>query len=256
MAPKRPTGGRGRIDETPVRRATGIIRPESSPGTPPTTTGRKVGGRVIDPVDIGNQIFARRFGRKFGVASASPLDGYISDLISAVLLNQFELEDYYPDDTIAIGWQSANPGAAQVGQVGIFNNVNNAIIGISNNTLGLRLEGMLVGISVAARIALRILTASLGNNQLLTVRDLRANQNVATGGGSPITIDQAVSAGGNTSAGPAFSVFPLPAGVSLWIPIGFVFPPGFGLSVGGPVGQGAAVLDVTFVYRLTQLPKA
>ena len=69
-----------RIDETPVRRVTGIIKEERSPGTPPDKSGVKSGVGIIRPVDIQIQKYARRFRQKLGISSASPVDGYVFNL--------------------------------------------------------------------------------------------------------------------------------------------------------------------------------
>lgn len=94
-----------RLDETPVRRRTDVSSgPEASPGTPPVEA-RNAGGRFgfLKLSDATIQKYARRFGRMLGLATASPVDAYVSDIIPSVTLNAFDPETYFPDDSLYWG---------------------------------------------------------------------------------------------------------------------------------------------------------
>lgn len=103
-----------RIDETPVRRRTDVSTgQEPSPGTPPQESGnRRTGVGIVRPVDIDVTKFSRRYKQILGVSSASPLDGYVSDLVPALVVGQFGPEDFFPDDSLAIAGAIAAQGGA------------------------------------------------------------------------------------------------------------------------------------------------
>lgn len=95
----------GRPDETPVRRRTDVQGSEPSPGTPAP-------GSIVRPEDrftflrIANatiQKYARRFGRIIGSSQAAPVDAYVSDVVPALALNQFDPEFRYPEDGLYQG---------------------------------------------------------------------------------------------------------------------------------------------------------
>lgn len=103
--------GQRNAAETPVRRASDVVRPEPSPGTPSANTGEATPLRIIKPGDVGQAKYAQRMRRLLQLSAASPLDGYLSDLIAVLAVNRFELEDYWPEDLLVHGACISSGGA-------------------------------------------------------------------------------------------------------------------------------------------------
>lgn len=92
-----------RLDETPVRRVTGVVREESSPGTPPGQwQAARPNAKLIAPTDVGAIKYSRRFQRLLKLASAGGLDGYLADLVPALAMNDFTDEQYFPHDVLGV----------------------------------------------------------------------------------------------------------------------------------------------------------
>lgn len=113
-----------RLDETPVRRGTGITDPEPSPGTP-----RQGGGglyrnavQVLDGRSIQEVKFTTRLRRFLRLLTGGGVTGALGDLTPVLAVNRFGPEDYFPDEE---RYCAANtilvPGAGNLAQYAILN---------------------------------------------------------------------------------------------------------------------------------------
>src|SRR5437899_7379573 len=233
-----------RIEATPVRRVTGIIKEERSPGTPPDKSGVKSGVGIIRPVDIQIQKYARRFRQKLGISSASPVDGYVSDLVGALLVGQVDPEDLQPDDVLWSGVAVMAAGGAAPSQVACFNPLNSKLLII--------VERVYVHSSLATDIQVRYGNAALSS---LVAGQSEAFDDTRLGAGALtrlLTAQAGALAGG---VGNQFEIYPVQAGIILPFPIGpYIIAPGVSLSLNSSVNN--TTLTVTFRLRLTPLPVA
>jgi hypothetical protein len=212
---------RGRFDETPVRRVTGIIKDEPSPGTPPEAGEAGLGGSLaIQQKDVGNIKFANRYRRKLAIAVASAFSKYLGVPFPAIVIGNFEPEDYFPDDLLLYDSIAVGQVAAQTQQVMIFNPTGSGLLVVVEETQVCRLN-------TAGLIEQHVITALPGASAVAAAlaRDMRLG--VVQGAASTVVV-QSTTGAASVAPGTALGV----SGASqspLVIRAPFILLPGFGL---------------------------
>jgi hypothetical protein len=161
------------LSETPLQRSSPAT-PPVSPGSPGQATGKETPIKIVGPTDISVIKYANRFRRKLGLAAASGFDGYITDLLPALVMSAVELEDYFPDDLLMVGMPGIVQNAAHTSVCWLRNPTKSGLL----VTL---LGGTICRLNTAGVVFLRILNppaADTANIAALQPRDLR----IATGG--------------------------------------------------------------------------
>src|SRR5690349_14468777 len=86
----------------------------TGPGTPAATMPpKKAGVVVISPDDVGASKFNQRYRRKLGLALGSALSEYHTGLFPALIVGNFEDEDAFPEDLLAIGGSGVTAAGGQ-----------------------------------------------------------------------------------------------------------------------------------------------
>lgn len=235
-----------RIDETPVRRRTGVVQDEPSPGTPPDA-GQRVGSDAVAITlnDVGNLKFANRYRRKLAIAAASAVAKYLGVLFPAIVVGNFEPEDYFPDDLLASGRASQAQVGGAVTNLAIANPVNSQVLGIVELMVAARLNTAgAVNIRTAATATI---AAALGA-ALATAgfRDIRAG----VAGSPTLQLFAGTGAVVGATIGTDFSgVNVSPARIDR----AYILPPGQGIDLQTDiVNEG---LTAGFYWREVPLPK-
>ena len=233
----------GGLSETPVRSASPAA-PPPTPATPPGS-GKPPGKlTLLDLATVHDPRLANRLGRLLAAATASPVDGYVSEVVAAILLNQLGAEDLYPEELIGYGNASSSPGAGDISQGEVFNPVGSGVnITVEQVTLAQQTLAAILGFSYN--------TAALGGGvRTAFAGDVRAIPGVLAGGGVKGLISfDAGSAAKPATASPDFWEAFFPAGSQpLTIPTRIVLPPGVGLLVAS-AAQGAQTTSVSFQWR-------
>lgn len=130
-----------RIDETPVRRVTGIIKEEQSPGTPPQAGQERLDGSIaIAQKDVGNIKFANRYRRKLAIAASSPFFKYLGIPFPAIIIGNFEPEDYFPEEPLGGGFGLTAQLAANVSVVELENPTGSKALVVVEDLQATRLQ--------------------------------------------------------------------------------------------------------------------
>lgn len=251
----------GSLSETPLKRpsVTPAAQPPS-PGTPGQSTGVPTPLRIIRPQDVAQLKYARRFARLLQLSSASPLDGYISELMGVIPLSQFEIEDRYPDDIVYQGYVVYPQTAANVSILEIFNASGPTVANVlpptlvvieeiqvwrdqtpGEITLSLIGTDILAGASVHLGLFQRDLRAPGGSGGASTVVSLRGQQDP-----TPIVTFNATArgrllSGAPVAAGPGGPPAVWGKGMVLYPQTGLVLYPEQLGSVGGLVNEGCGL---------------
>jgi hypothetical protein len=96
---------------------------ETSGGTPRTTT-------ILPTTVVQIRKYAARFAARLGLTTGTQLDGYVADLLSAIALNRFNPEDYFPDELLFC--QTLSPGAVALNfsRVALCNPLGSGVIAV------------------------------------------------------------------------------------------------------------------------------
>lgn len=218
----------------------------AAPGSPaitPTVAGPAVplGSAPTLPLSvIRDPRWERRLTRLLQTKGSPTVADYAQVVLAALALNQFQPEDFFPDEQLAIGFGDATAGAGEQAMVNILNPAGSAVLGI--------VEDVTIGISATDIALIAQTTVSQGGGSAAAFRDTRL--------GVPPTQVPKLTTGfahNNAPVGIGSSVAFYRLTNSLVIPLAYILVPGQGLVVQtGTVG--AKELSVVWRWREIPLP--
>jgi hypothetical protein len=86
--------------------------------------------QVINVTDIGNQKYSRRYRQALKVLLASPVDGFVSDVLPILTMNAYGRELDYPEDVLGIITDNIGASAGNFSRVCLANPAGSGILAV------------------------------------------------------------------------------------------------------------------------------